>query len=104
MSRLIALLAAILVLETALIAQQSATPAQNPPAGRGDAAAPPIGQGGQHRPGHTVSIAAREECPPGKTLVRVGTCQSPEFPPPSIVDYRPKSSLIVEEHPVPRAK
>ena len=44
------------------------------------------------------------ECPPGTTLVRVGTCQAPEFPPPSIVDYRPKSSLVVDQHPVPRAK
>ena len=45
-----------------------------------------------------------EECPPGTTLVRVGSCQAPEFPPPSIVDYRPTSSLEVAEHPVPRAK
>ena len=36
--------------------------------------------------------------------MRVGSCQAPEFPPPSIVDYRPKSSLVVAEHPVPRAK
>ena len=45
-----------------------------------------------------------QECPEGTTLVRVGTCQAPEFPAPSIVDYRPKSSLVVAEHPVPRAK
>ena len=44
------------------------------------------------------------DCPPGTTLVRVGACEAPEFPPPSIVDYRPASSLVVEEHPVPRAK
>ena len=28
---------------------------------------------------------------------------APEFTPPSIVDYRPKSTLVVPEHPVPRA-
>jgi predicted TIM-barrel fold metal-dependent hydrolase len=44
------------------------------------------------------------ECPKGMTLVRVGTCQAPEFPPPSIVDYRPKSTLVTPEHLVPRAK
>src|SRR5690606_34054951 len=31
-------------------------------------------------------------------------CQAPEFPPPSILDYRPRSTLVVPEHPVPRAK
>src|SRR4051812_14859601 len=43
-------------------------------------------------------------CPPGQTEVRPGRCQAPEFPPPSIVDYRPKSTLVTEEHLVPKAK
>ncbi len=43
-------------------------------------------------------------CPPGQTEVRVGRCQAPEFPPPSIVDYRPKSTLVTGVHPVPKAK
>jgi len=34
------------------------------------------------------------QCPPGMTLVRVGSCGTPEFPPPSIVDYRPKSPPV----------
>lgn len=38
------------------------------------------------------------------TLVRPGTCQAPEFPPPSIVDYRPKSTLVTDVHMVPKAK
>ena len=42
--------------------------------------------------------------PAGQTEVRPGRYQAPEFPPPSIVDYRPKSTLVVDEHPVPRAK
>ena len=44
------------------------------------------------------------ECPPGQTEVREGRCQAPDTPPPSIVDYRPKSTLVVREHPVPKAK
>ncbi len=38
------------------------------------------------------------------TETRPGFCQAPEFPPPSIVDYRPRSTLVTEEHLVPRAK
>ena len=49
-------------------------------------------------------LTASGECPPGQTEVRAGRCQAPEFPPPSIVDYRPKSTLVVEAHPVPKAK
>jgi predicted TIM-barrel fold metal-dependent hydrolase len=64
------------------------------------AAQGPGRQGGLGR----IAIEPGEECPPGTTLVRVGTCQAPEFPPPSIVDYRPKSSLVNEEHPVAKAK
>jgi predicted TIM-barrel fold metal-dependent hydrolase len=44
------------------------------------------------------------ECPPGTTLVRIGSCQAPEFPAPSIVDYRPKSTLKSDEHISPKAK
>jgi predicted TIM-barrel fold metal-dependent hydrolase len=43
-------------------------------------------------------------CPPGATEVRPGSCQAPEVPPPSIVDYRPRSTLVTPQHPVPRAK
>ena len=35
---------------------------------------------------------------------RPGANRQPEFPPPSIIDYKPKSTLVVPEHPVPRAK
>src|SRR5262245_1126385 len=52
----------------------------------------------------TTPPLSNGECPAGMTLVRVGTCQAPEFLPPSIVDYRPRSTLITETHPVPRAK
>ena len=78
-----------LLLSVAAVLLAAGVVAQQGPAGRG-------GRGAGIKPG--------EECPPGTTLVRVGTCQAPEFPPPSIVDYRPTSSLVVDEHPVPRAK
>jgi predicted TIM-barrel fold metal-dependent hydrolase len=46
-----------------------------------------------------------EECPPGMTLTRPGTCGAPGLQPvPSIVDYRPKSTLVTAEHLVPKAK
>jgi predicted TIM-barrel fold metal-dependent hydrolase len=38
------------------------------------------------------------------SLVRPGRCQPPELPAPSILDYRPKSTVVAEEHLVPRAK
>jgi uncharacterized protein len=64
----------------------------------------PAGQGGRGGRGRAVPIQAGEECPPGTTLVRVGQCQPPEWPAPSIVDYRPESTLVVDQHSVPRAK
>jgi predicted TIM-barrel fold metal-dependent hydrolase len=45
-----------------------------------------------------------QERRPGTTEVRPGQFRAPEFPPPSIVDYRPKSMLVTEEHLVPKAK
>src|SRR5690606_21137613 len=51
-----------------------------------------------------VQIGPGEQCPPGTTLVRPGNCQAPQTPPPSIVDYRPESTLVVPEHPTPKAK
>ena len=43
-------------------------------------------------------------CPAGTTEVRPGSCQPPRIPPPSIVDYRPRSTLVTPSHFVPRAK
>jgi uncharacterized protein len=44
------------------------------------------------------------KCPPGTTEVRPGRCRAPEFPPPSILDYKPRSTLVAEEHLVPKSK
>ena len=68
------------------------------------AAQGPARQGGGGGRGRGVAVQPGEECPPGTTLVRVGTCQAPEFPPPTIVDYRPRTSLVTEQHRVPNAK
>ncbi len=54
--------------------------------------------------GDAVTIPPGEPCPMGTTEVRPGRCQAPEFPAPSILDYRPVSTLITPEHQVPRAK
>jgi predicted TIM-barrel fold metal-dependent hydrolase len=54
--------------------------------------------------GQGVPIKAGEECPAGMSEVRPGNCQAPTMPTPSIVDYRPHSTLVTPAHPVPRAK
>jgi predicted TIM-barrel fold metal-dependent hydrolase len=54
--------------------------------------------------GRGTPISPGDECPPGQTEVRPGTCEAPSLPPPSILDYRPRSTLVVPEHPVPRAR
>jgi hypothetical protein len=51
-----------------------------------------------------VQVGPGEPCPPGTTEVRPGRCSAPEFPPPSIVDYRPRTTLVVAQHPVRKAK
>ncbi|MFI5177037.1 MAG: amidohydrolase family protein [Vicinamibacterales bacterium] len=63
------------------------------------------GDGGQGRGGRGgATIQSGQECPPGMTEVRPGNCQTPEFPVPSIVDYRPHATLVTANHPVPKAK
>ncbi len=57
---------------------------------------------GQLRSGSPTD--ANGECPAGMTEVRPGNCQAPSQPPPSIVDYRPKTTLVTEQHLVPKAK
>ncbi|MBI1808564.1 MAG: amidohydrolase [Gemmatimonadetes bacterium] len=62
-------------------------------------AQPPAGRGSFGTP-----IGAGESCPPGTTEIRPRLCRAPEFPAPSILDYRPKSTLITTVHLVKRAK
>jgi predicted TIM-barrel fold metal-dependent hydrolase len=58
------------------------------------------GRGGAPR----VAIKEGEQCPPGMTEVRANSCQAPVSPPPSIVDYRPRSTVVAKATNVPRAK
>jgi predicted TIM-barrel fold metal-dependent hydrolase len=62
------------------------------------------GQGGRGGRGGGIQIKPGEECPPGMTETRPGTCQAPEMPAPSIVDYRPRPTLVTAEHLVPKAR
>jgi predicted TIM-barrel fold metal-dependent hydrolase len=79
-------MAAVAILSVAASAQQ-----QTPPRGGGMGS-----RGTEIKPG--------ESCPPGTTEIRPQRCMGPETPAPSILDYRPKSTLIAPVHPVPKAK
>lgn len=61
-------------------------------------------QPGGRQGGPETSIAPGAECPPGMTEIRPLRCMAPQSPPPSILDYRPRSTLVSVEHTVPRAK
>ena len=62
---------------------------------------PPAGRGGMRG---ATSIKPGESCPAGMTEIRPRSCMAPEFPAPSIVDYRPKSTLVSTAHMVKTAK
>lgn len=49
-------------------------------------------------------MAPGAPCPAGTTETRPGNCQAPDSPAPSILDYRPRTTLVTAEHKVPRAK
>jgi uncharacterized protein len=51
-----------------------------------------------------VTIQPGESCPPGMTEIRPRSCMAPEAAPPSILDYRPVSTLVVPAHHVPTAR
>ena len=61
-----------------------------------------MAQGPGNRGG--VRVKTGDPCPPGTTETRPGSCQAPEFPAPSIVDYRPRSTLVTAQQLVPKAK
>jgi uncharacterized protein len=67
------------------------------------AALPAAAQGGRGG-APTTQIRAGEACPAGMTEIRPRVCQAPTIPAPSILDYRPRNTLVVPEHPVPKAK
>ena len=50
------------------------------------------------------SIKPGESCPPGTTEIRPRNCRAPDAPAPSILDYRPRSTLVTPIHLVKTAK
>src|SRR5215213_3327016 len=82
----------------AVLAQGGGQPPAGGDQGRGGGRGQ--GRGGAPR----VEIKDGEECPPGMTEVRNNSCQAPVTAPPSIVDYRPRSTVVAEAHMVPSAK
>ena len=60
--------------------------------------------GGRGQQANRVEIQEGQECPPGMTEVRHLQCQAPAEAAPSIVDYRPRSTVVAPEHLVPKAK
>ena len=65
-------------------------------------AGPAYGQTPGRRPATTIQQG--EACPTGQTEVRPRSCMAPDIAPPSIVDYRPRSTLVTPVHLVRRAK
>jgi predicted TIM-barrel fold metal-dependent hydrolase len=51
-----------------------------------------------------TSIQPGESCPPGTTEIRPRSCLGPEVPAPSILDYRPRSTLVAPAHGVRKAR
>ena len=51
-----------------------------------------------------TSIQPGESCPPGMTEVRTRSCMAPEDAAPSILDYRPRSTLVAPTHLVKKAR
>ena len=52
----------------------------------------------------TAPLAGSAQQPGSGPRPRPGTGRAPEFPPPTILEYQPRSTLIVPAHPVPRAR
>ena len=51
-----------------------------------------------------TQIQTGEQCPAGMTEIRPRLCQAPTIPAPSILDYRPRSTLVAPVHMVAKAK
>lgn len=65
-------------------------------------ASPLVAQRGGFR--GSTTIGPGESCPAGTTEIRPRTCMAPEADAPSILDYRPRSTLVAPETLVKRAR
>src|SRR5688572_3855105 len=50
------------------------------------------------------SVVAQQAPPPGQIRPRPAEGREPEFPAPTIREYKPRSTLVVPSHAVPKAK
>ncbi|HUQ48189.1 MAG TPA: amidohydrolase family protein [Gemmatimonadaceae bacterium] len=87
--------ARFVTITTIVVAAIFSTANAQPPSGAGR----PPGQGSGD-----VQLQQGEACPAGTTEVRPRICRAPQSPAPSILDYRPASTLVTGEHLVPKSK
>ena len=52
----------------------------------------------------SLGIVTAQQLPPGQIVRRPAEGREPEFPQPKIREYHPRSTLVVPEHKVPKAK
>src|SRR5215217_4748828 len=52
----------------------------------------------------SLGIVGAQQLPPGQLRPRPAEGREPEFPQPKIREYHPRSTLVVPQHPVPKAK
>ena len=52
----------------------------------------------------SLALVGAQQLPPGQIRPRPAEGREPEFPQPKIREYHPRSTLVVPQHPVPRAK
>jgi uncharacterized protein len=89
---------------TCTIAASMILAAAAPPGAAQNPTAPPAGRGGRGGGRGTAFAPGDTACPPGQTEIRPRSCMAPEFAPPSILDYRPRTTLVADAHMVKTSK
>lgn len=51
-----------------------------------------------------LGVLGAQQLPPGQIRPRPAEGRQPEFPQPTIREYHPRSTLVVPQHPIPKAK
>jgi predicted TIM-barrel fold metal-dependent hydrolase len=75
-----------------------------PPLAAQNPTAPPAGRAGRGGGRGTAFAPGDTACPLGQTEIRPRSCMAPEFAPPSILDYRPRTTLVADAHMVRTSK
>jgi predicted TIM-barrel fold metal-dependent hydrolase len=89
---------------TWMIAASTILAAAAPPGAAQNPTAPPAGRGGRGGGRGTAFAPGDTACPLGQTEIRPRSCMAPEFAPPSILDYRPRTTLVADAHMVKTSK